>query len=87
MRTDPPENASGTATLTAYLAFRRETLLLETEGLTREQLGRAHPQSSLTLAGLLYHLALVEESWALERFSGQPVPEPWAGVDRDATPD
>ncbi len=87
MRTDPPENASGTATLTAYLAFQRETLLLETEGLTREQLGRAHPPSSLTLAGLLYHLALVEESWALERFSGQPVPEPWAGVDRDATPD
>ena len=87
MRIDPPENASETTTLTAYLAFQRETLLLKTEGLTREQLGRAHPPSSLTLAGLLYHLALVEESWALERFSGQPMPEPWAGVDWDATPD
>jgi uncharacterized damage-inducible protein DinB len=87
VRTDPPENASETITLTAYLAFQRETLLLKTEGLTREQLGRAHPPSSLTLAGLLYHLALVEESWALERFSGQPMPEPWAGVDWDATPD
>jgi hypothetical protein len=87
VRTDPPGNASETTTLTASLAFQRETLLLKTEGLTREQLGRAHPPSSLTLAGLLYHLALVEESWALERFSGQPMPEPWAGVDRDATPD
>ncbi len=87
MRTDPPENASETATLTAYLAFQRETLLLKTEGLTREQLGRAHPPSSLTLAGLLYHLALVEESWAVERFAGRPLPGPWAGVDWDVTPD
>ncbi len=87
MRTDPPENASETATLTAYLAFQRETVLVKTEGLTREQLGRAHPPSSLTLAGLLYHLALVEETWAVQRFSGEPPPEPWAGVDWDATPD
>jgi uncharacterized damage-inducible protein DinB len=87
VRTDPPENASEAATLTAYLAFQRETLLLKTEGLTREQLGRTHPPSSLTLAGLLYHLALVEESWAVERFAGRAVPEPWAGVDWDATPD
>ncbi len=87
MRTDPPENAPETATLTAYLAFQRETVLGKTEGLTREQLGLAHPPSTLTLAGLLYHLALVEESWSVERFAGQPVPEPWAGVDWDATPD
>jgi uncharacterized damage-inducible protein DinB len=87
VRTDPPENASETATLTAYLAFQRETVLVKTEGLTREQLGRAHPPSSLTLAGLLYHLALVEETWAVQRFSGEPPPEPWAGVDWDATPD
>jgi hypothetical protein len=87
VRTDPPETGDETTVLTAYLAFQRETLLLETEGLTREQLGRAHPPSSLTLAGLLYHLALVEESWAVEHFAGQPIPAPWAGVDWDATPD
>ncbi|MGY1772702.1 DinB family protein [Blastococcus sp. SYSU D00813] len=87
MRTDPPENASETAQLTGFLAYQRETLLLKTEGLSREQLGRTLPPSSLTLAGLLYHLALVEESWSVEDFSGRPVPEPWAGVDWGATPD
>ncbi|MGY1686963.1 DinB family protein [Geodermatophilus sp. SYSU D00867] len=87
MRTDPPETADETTTLTGYLAYQRETLLLKTEGLTREQLARAHPPSSLTLAGLLYHLALVEETWAVERFAGEPEPAPWDGVDWDATPD
>ena len=87
MRTDPPEHASETAQLTGFLAYQRETLLMKTEGLTREQLGRTLPPSSLTLAGLLYHLALVEESWSVERFAGQPAHEPWAGVDWDATPD
>ena len=81
MRTDPPEDASELDSLTGFLAYQRETLLLKTDGLTREQLATTLPPSSMTLAGLLYHLAYVEESWSLEDFAGQPVPEPWAGVD------
>jgi uncharacterized damage-inducible protein DinB len=87
VRTDPPEDASETVQLLGFLTYQRETLLLKTEGLGREQLARRLPSSSLTLAGLLYHLALVEESWSVERFAGQPSPEPWAAVDWDATPD
>lgn len=87
MRTDPPQDAGESEQLTAFLTYQRDTLLLKTEGLTREQLGRRLAPSSLTLAGLLHHLALVEERWAVERFAGQPAPEPWAGVDWDATPD
>jgi uncharacterized damage-inducible protein DinB len=81
VRSDPPETGDERTVLTAYLAFQRETVLLKTEGLSREQLAQPHPPSSMTLAGLLYHLAYVEESWSLEDFAGQPVPEPWAGVD------
>ncbi|SNS53232.1 hypothetical protein SAMN04488107_2898 [Geodermatophilus saharensis] len=29
---------------------------------------------------------LLQKTWAVERFAGQPVPEPWSGVDWDATP-
>jgi uncharacterized damage-inducible protein DinB len=87
VRSDPPETGDETTVLTAYLAFQRETVLGKTDGLTRGQLAQPHPPSSLTLAGLLHHLALVEESWAVERFAGQPMPEPWAAVDWDATPD
>ena len=67
-----------------YLDFQRQTMLAKTEGLGREQMARRHAPSTLTLAGLLYHLALVEETWLEVRFLGLPVREPWAGVDFDA---
>lgn len=87
MRTDPPDSGPERDLLTAFLDFQRETVLLKTEGLTAEQLARTVPSSSLTLAGLLNHLALVEDSWFHERFAGNPEREPWAGVDWDADPD
>ncbi|MGY1651672.1 DinB family protein [Geodermatophilus sp. SYSU D01119] len=87
MRTDPPGTGDETTLLSAYLAYQRETLLRKTDGLTREQLARTHPPSSLTLAGLLYHLALVEETWSVERFAGEAELPPWDGVDWEATPD
>jgi dienelactone hydrolase/uncharacterized damage-inducible protein DinB len=70
-----------------YLDFQRATVLAKTEGLSREQMARRHAPSALTLAGLLYHLALVEESWLEKRFLGLPVREPWAGVDFAADPE
>src|SRR3954452_15137168 len=86
MRTDPPDAGPEADQLTAFLDFQRETLLRKTEGLTREQLARPHPPSSLTLGGLLNHLALLEASWFRVRFSGLPADELWAGVDWDADP-
>src|SRR4051795_3888987 len=73
--------------LSAFLDYQRATVLWKTEGLDAEQMRRTLPPSSLTLAGLLHHLALVEESWFEERFSGLPAREPWVGVDWKADPD
>ena len=73
--------------LTSYLDLQRETMLRKTEGLTREQLAQPLPPSSLTLGGLLNHLALVEDSWFRERFAGLPEDELWAGIDWDADPE
>ena len=87
MRTDPPDSGSERDLLTAYLDYQRETILLKTEGLTAEQLGTTIPSSSLTLAGLLNHLALVEDSWFRVRFAGLPDHELWAGHDWDADPE
>ena len=87
MRTDPPDSGSERDLLTAFLDFQRETVLLKTEGLTGEQLARTLPSSSLTLAGLLNHLALVEDSWFRVDFLGLPPDELWAGVDWEADPD
>ena len=81
MRTDPPDSGSERDQLTAYLDHQRDTILLKTEGLTTEQLARPIPSSSLTLAGLLNHLALVEDTWFRVRFAGLPDHELWAGHD------
>ena len=87
MRAEPVKDAAERDMLGQYLDYQRATMLDKAAGLSQEQLGRPHPPSSLTLAGLLYHLALVEETWMVYRFAGQPVPEPWAGIDFDADPE
>jgi uncharacterized damage-inducible protein DinB len=86
MRTDPDPGGSEIELLGQYLDYQRETVLLKTDGLRHEQMSQSHAPSELTLGGLLYHLALVEESWIEVRFAGQPERAPWIGVDRDADP-
>jgi uncharacterized damage-inducible protein DinB len=86
----PPEPApSGPElpALTAYLDAQRETILRKTEGLTREQLAQPLPPSALTLAGLVNHLALVEDTWFRVRFAGLVDDPLWADHDWDADPD
>jgi uncharacterized damage-inducible protein DinB len=70
-----------------YLDYQRETILLKTEGLTKEQLGRKIPTSGLTLAGLLYHLAIVEEGWFEVGFRGLDHREDVRDIDWKADPD
>jgi uncharacterized damage-inducible protein DinB len=87
MRKDPDTKADECDALAQYLDYQRETILLKAEGLTKEQLAQRIPTSALTLAGILYHLALVEESWMEVRFLGLPEREDWVGVDWNADPD
>ena len=86
MRVNPDPGGSELALVGQYLDYQRETILSKTDGLTRVQLAQQHPPSEFTLAGLLYHLSLVEEDWLEVRFSGLPDREPWAGVDWNADP-
>jgi uncharacterized damage-inducible protein DinB len=86
MRIDPDPGGSELDLLGQYLDYQRETVLLKTDGLSRVQLAQTFPPSELTLGGLLYHLALVEESWMEARFLGLPDREPWAGVDWESDP-
>jgi uncharacterized damage-inducible protein DinB len=87
MRQDPDTRATERDALAQYLDHQRETILLKAEGLNQEQLAQPIPTSALTLAGILYHLALNEESWMEVRFQGLPEREDWVGVDWDADPD
>lgn len=87
MRTDPEPSGTERQQLQQFLQLHRETLLLKAEGLSQEQLSRAHPPSTLTIAGLLNHLALVEDWWFAVQYLGLEEREPWASVDWEADPD
>jgi hypothetical protein len=73
-RIEPPPNADEKTTTLAYLDFQRATLAWKCENLTPEQLARrAVPTSTLSLLGLVRHLAEVERSW-FDRVAGESRP-------------
>ncbi|NKQ53328.1 DinB family protein [Amycolatopsis sp. K13G38] len=82
------------AMLSGYLAWQRSILLRKCGGLTGEQLAqRAVPPSSLSLLGLIRHLAKVERTWFRIRFAGLGVEplfprrdEDFDDIDADGAP-
>ncbi|WP_346384175.1 DinB family protein [Nocardioides sp.] len=86
-RIDPPLAADEVATLVGYLDYHRQTLRLKTDGLSSEGLNAVHPPSTMTLGGMLKHLALVEDYWFSVIFLGNDDAEPWKSVDWDADRD
>ena len=63
-RPEPPQVADEKATLVGFLEFQRATLEWKCSGLTAEQLARrAVPPSTMSLLGLVRHLAEVEWAW------------------------
>lgn len=61
------------ANLVDYLERYRQTLVLKCEGLSPEELGRRSvPPSTMSLLGLVRHLARVEHSWFRRMIEGHP---------------
>lgn len=75
------------ATLTAMLDYYRAVLARKALGLDPEQLQRTVGASTLTIGGLVKHMALVENSWFWARFAGNEMREPWASASWDDDPD
>jgi uncharacterized damage-inducible protein DinB len=64
------------ATLNEYLRGQRLTLRLKCDGLDAENLARrAVEPSTMSLLGLVRHLAEVERAWFRRRFAGLDVPK------------
>ncbi|SRR5580765_1396044 len=72
--------------LMEYLRANRLTLQLKCEGLTPEQLAtRSIPPSTLSLLGLLRHMADVELGWFRQTLAGEDTPRIYrTAKDRDA---
>ena len=78
-RIGPPLLADERESLRAFLDFHRATLALKCEGLTDEQLRRAaSPPSTLSLLGLVRHMAEVERTWFRRVIAAEDVPLVWS---------
>jgi uncharacterized damage-inducible protein DinB len=63
-------------TLVEFLRDQRLTLQVKCEGLDAEQLARRSVEpSTMSLLGLVRHMAEVERAWFRRRFAGQDVPK------------
>jgi uncharacterized damage-inducible protein DinB len=74
-RIDPPYVADERPMLEAWLEYHRATLAMKCAGLSAEQLRqRAVPPSTLSLLGLVRHMAEVERGWFRRTLAGEDAP-------------
>src|SRR5438309_2003289 len=74
-RIDPGFTVAERPMLEQWLEFHRATLLLKCEGLAPEQLAaRSAPPSTLSLLGLVRHMAEVERNWFHRVLEGDDAP-------------
>lgn len=86
-RVEPPIAGDETAAVLGELERVRSYLAWKCGGLDADGLRATLPPSTMTLGGLLAHLALVEEGhFARLLFDREPGP-PWDSVDWEADPD
>ena len=72
--------------LLSVLERNRRTFAWKTSGLDEQGLGATTAASSMTLGGLVKHMALVEADLAV-KLDGEEIGAPWDTVDFDADPD
>lgn len=82
---EPPLAGTEVEALMGALDRLRATFRWKADGLDSTGLNTTIPSSTLTLGGLLKHLALVEDYQSTVKMTGVPIGEPWAslGMDED----
>jgi hypothetical protein len=79
-RIDPPYEGDERTQLETWLEYHRATLAMKCEGLTDEQLRlRSLPPSTLSLLGLVRHMAEVENNWFRWWLAGDGPTVRWEG--------
>jgi uncharacterized damage-inducible protein DinB len=86
-RPEPPAAGDETATLLGFLEFQRATLAWKCGGLDAAGLQAKVGASSMTLGGLLKHMALIEDGWFSRALYDRDRQPPWDAVDWTADPD
>jgi hypothetical protein len=84
---EPPMAGTEVEHLLGALDRMRWTFRWKAGGLDTTGLQARVGASTLTLGGLLKHLALVEDYTFTKKLRGESIGEPWTGFDRDGTED
>jgi uncharacterized damage-inducible protein DinB len=78
-RIGPPSFGSERDMLRAFLDYHRATLAMKCEGLSDEELRQqSMPPSTLSLLGLVRHMAEVERAWFRRVFQDHDAPMVWS---------
>jgi len=87
MAAHPPLTGTIDEHLWAFLDHVRSVFAKKTDGLDAVQLEQRLAPSTMTLGGMISHLAYVEDYWFSHRFAGNPPDPLWADVDWEADDD
>ena len=86
-RPEPPYSAGEGEMLRGFLEWQRSTLEWKTRGLDENGLRATTAASSMTLGGILKHMAWVEDHWFSYVLHNRERAEQWVHVDFSVTPD
>ena len=86
-RPEPPVAGDETETLLGFLDYQRATFAWKCAGLDAAGLRATVGASTITLGGMLKHLAYVEDHWFSRCLLGETTRSPWKAVDWKADPD
>ena len=86
-RPEPPLAADETGTLLGFLDYQRATFAWKCDGLDADGLRATVAASSMTLGGMMKHLALVEDYWCSQWLHGRESNPVWDAADWEADRD
>jgi hypothetical protein len=84
---EPPLAADEPTAIVAALERQRATIAWKCGGLDADGLRATTAASTITLGGLLKHMALVEDDTFTRKIGGGALGPPWSEVDWDTDPD
>ncbi|MCW2608618.1 MAG: hypothetical protein JWO60_3311 [Frankiales bacterium] len=83
----PIHTADERTMLTGMLEWYRRGVLLKVDGMSQDDAVSTPLRSGTTAAGLVQHLAYVEDSWVTHGLDQQPLPDPWSSAPFADDPD
>ena len=86
-RPEPPLTGDERATLEGFLDYQRATLAWKCSNLDHAGFTAATAASSMTLGGVMKHMAYVEDYWFAQWWDGGEASAPWRDVEWASDPD